>query len=149
MIGLIIIFLYSLNFNLGTFGLVSFIIAFFGTCLVIGDVWFGIFVTPIIEEPGPKDIPPPSMMAGAVLTFFSFSVGLILFGFCLFRRNVFPKWLCILFIMGAIFGQKVLTIPYIIVLATVVMVMNLRIYNEYKVTIKKREEPPITPKAFL
>jgi hypothetical protein len=134
MLGLISVFIFSLNYNLGKFGLVSFVIAFVGTCLVIGDVWFEIFVTPFLEEDtyiNSVGAPPLSMMVGAVLTFFTFSIGWILFGISCYKLKMFPKWLSILLIVGAILGQKVLNVPYIIVLSISMMIITFMIYKEY------------------
>jgi hypothetical protein len=135
LLGLISIFIFSLDFKIGKFGFISFIIAFFGTCLVIGDAWFEIFVTPFLEEDTyikSNGLPPFSMIVGAILTFFTFAIGWILFGISCYKLKMFPKWLTILLIIGAILGQKVLNVPYIIVLSTSVMLMTFIVHKEYK-----------------
>jgi hypothetical protein len=77
-------------------------------------------------------VPPLSMMVGAVLTFFTFSIGWLLFGISCYKLKMFPKWLSILLIIGAILGQKVLTVPNIIVLSSSVMIMTFIVHKEYK-----------------
>lgn len=134
LVGLICTYFYSIQARTSKLGLFSFILAFLGTCFVIGDVWFENFVVPYLNELGVsrEGEPPLSIMIGALLTFFTFASGWTLFGIHLLRQKTFPMWLTLLFIIGALLGQKVLTLPYIAVLSTVMMIIMYRISREFK-----------------
>ncbi len=104
----------------GRFGLVSFVVAFVGTALSVGETYVEAFVLPALalEAPGllerleagevPAAIQPlmVSLLAGVAL----FILGYILFGITILRAGVLPRPAGLLLIIGAplfTFGTQV------------------------------------------
>src|SRR5918998_2400481 len=86
----------------GTFGLWTFVVAFFGAALSVGSTWAEVFVWPTLAQAA------PGMMSGSVadmssylviglnVSFPLFGLGLILFGAATFWAGVYPRWAAIL-----------------------------------------------------
>lgn len=132
LIGLVGIFLYQYN-QLGRFGITSFFLAFFGTVLIAGDAWFEAFVVPFLSSISPQlvnEVPSGSLIIGALLSFFSFSIGWIMVGISSYKARVWPKYISILIICGGIFGFKALTIPYLGVLGIAIGILGGWMYTE-------------------
>ncbi|WP_018759962.1 hypothetical protein [Paenibacillus terrigena] len=132
LIGLVGIFLYQYD-RLGKRGVISIGLAFFGTVLVAGDVWFEAFAVPFVAKVAPQVAsanPGSSIIVGALLTFLSFSLGWIMVGVSSYKAGVIPKYICILIIIGGIFGFKALTIPYLGVMGIAIGILGVWMYNE-------------------
>jgi hypothetical protein len=90
----------------GTFGLWAFVVAFFGTALVAGNVWAEVFVYPTLAQVAPNVMSgsvtdfPSYLSAGLTLSFPLFGIGLILFGVATFRAGVYPRWASVLLIVS-------------------------------------------------
>ena len=116
----------------GTLGLVGYLVAFLGTLLVAGDWWYEAFVGPgiAIHAPQLADMPyDGSLVAGAIATIGSFSLGWILFGIATLRGHLFPAAPAILVIIGGAVGALVLWTPYQIPLAIAVGWMGYHLVN--------------------
>ena len=90
----------------GTFGLWAFVVAFFGTALVAGNVWAEVFVYPTLAQVAPNVMSgsvtdfPSYLSAGLSLSFPLFGLGLILFGVATIRAGVYPRWASVLLIIS-------------------------------------------------
>jgi hypothetical protein len=90
----------------GTFGLWAFVVAFFGTALVAGNVWAEVFVYPTLAQVAPNVMSgsvtdfPSYLSAGLTLSFPLFGIGLILFGVATIRAGVYPRWASVLLIVS-------------------------------------------------
>ena len=108
----------------GTLGLVGFLLAFLGTMLIAGDLWFEAFAVPYLAEVSPRlaeTSPTGLLLAGAAASFASFGVGWLLFGIASFRARVFPRVAAVLIILGALVGfPSPLFPPKLVVLALAV-----------------------------
>jgi hypothetical protein len=116
----------------GTFGLVGYLVAFLGGLLVAGDWWYEAFAVPQIAIHAPQvlDIPwtqSGSVMAGAIATAISFSLGWVLFGIATLRGRLLPAGPAILMIIGGAVAVLVLDTPYQIPLAVAVGWMGYRL----------------------
>jgi hypothetical protein len=90
----------------GILGLWTFVVAFLGTALTVGNVWAEVFVWPTLTQIA------PSMMSGSItdtssylvaglnVSFPLFGLGLILFGVATFRARVYPRWASVLLIVS-------------------------------------------------
>lgn len=116
----------------GTLGLVGYLVAFLGTLLVARDWWYEAFVGPgiAIHAPQLADMPyDGSLVAGAIATIGSFSLGWILFGIATLRGYLLPAAPAILVIIGGAVGALVLWTPYQIPLAIAVGWMGYHLVN--------------------
>jgi hypothetical protein len=90
----------------GTFGLWTFVVAFLGTALTVGNVWAEVFVWPTLTEVASSTMSgaitgvSPYLVAGLNLSFPLFGIGLILFGAATFRARVYPRWASALLIVS-------------------------------------------------
>jgi hypothetical protein len=90
----------------GTFGLWTFVVAFFGAALSVGSTWAEVFVWPTLAQAA------PGIMSGSVadmssylviglnVSFPLFGLGLILFGAATFWAGVYPRWVPVLLIVS-------------------------------------------------
>jgi hypothetical protein len=80
----------------GTFGLWSFIVAFFGTALLVGNAWAEVFVWPTLARVAPNvvtgELAAPYLTTGITLSVPVFGIGIILFGLATLRAGVYPRW---------------------------------------------------------
>jgi len=81
----------------GTFGLWSFVVAFFGTALLAGEVWAEVFVWPTFARVAPNvftgDLTDAAyLITGRSLSAYLFGIGIILFGVATLRAGVYPRW---------------------------------------------------------
>ena len=79
----------------GLLGLVGFLTAFLGTVLLVGTLWFEVFVTPELAES-------ELGQTGYLLMLLFGAVGWILFGVATLRARVYPGWAAILLIVGGV-----------------------------------------------
>jgi hypothetical protein len=79
----------------GLLGLVGFLTAFLGTVLLVGTLWFEVFVTPELAES-------ELGQTGYLLMLLVGAVGWVLFGVATLRARVYPRWAAILLIVGGV-----------------------------------------------
>jgi len=104
----------------GILGLMGFLVAFLGTVLVTGDLWFESFVVPWLTNVAPRalQVPPSgSLLASGITGFTLFAFGWVLFGIASFRARVFPRWASIVVIIGGVLGFLAGYPPFLIILA--------------------------------
>ena len=85
----------------GPLGLLGFVVAFSGTVLVAGFVWFDTFVVPELAASVPRFFesgPPP----GRALSVLVFGIGWVLFGLASLVGWVYPRSASALLIVGAV-----------------------------------------------
>jgi hypothetical protein len=92
----------------GTFGLWTFVFAFLGTALAVGNVWAEVFVYPTLAQIA------PGMLSGAGfgteaalyigvglnLSYPLWFLGLILFAAATFWAGVYPRWIAVLLVVS-------------------------------------------------
>ena len=86
----------------GILGLVGFLVAFLGTVMLVGGLWFELFVTPNLAAQAPALVEADLGSLGFTLTFFLGAVGWVLFGVATLRANVYPRWAAVLLIVGGV-----------------------------------------------
>ena len=86
------------------FGFISFIIAFWGTSLLVGMKWMGTFVIPDIVELAPEllDQIPPTVEVGLDLSFYLFFFGWALFIIVTAWTAILPRWGAIILLLGLV-----------------------------------------------
>ncbi len=105
----------------GTLGLVGFVVAFLGTGLYVGFMYYEAYIWPVLaieapvllEETGPL-FAGPTFLA-ITLTFTSFLLGWVLLGIATMRAGVLPRWGALLVIIGAVPISLVPFFPFVIV----------------------------------
>jgi hypothetical protein len=100
----------------GILGFITFLIAFFGTALMIGSDWSEMFVAPLIFEQAPEimENTPTRLLVGFIINYVLETLGWLLFGIAVFRANVYPRAVAIMLVVGALL-QFFAGIPWIIV----------------------------------
>ena len=86
----------------GVLGFVGFLVAFFGTALFAGAIWFELFITPSLATEAPELAEAELGLAGFILSFLLVVVGWLLFGVATLRARAYPRWAAILLIVGAV-----------------------------------------------
>lgn len=86
----------------GVLGLVGFLVAFVGTALFSGAIWFELFITPSLATEAPELAEAELGFAGFILSFLLVVIGWLLFGVATLRARVYPRWAAILLIVGAV-----------------------------------------------
>jgi hypothetical protein len=80
----------------GTFGLWAFIVAFFGTALLVGNAWAEVFVWPTLARVAPNvvtgQVAAPYLTTGITLSVPLFGIGIVLFGLATLKAAVYPRW---------------------------------------------------------
>ena len=94
----------------GALGFLGFLTAFIGTALVAGDWWFEAFAFPWLAQAAPDLVAAPAsgaLLLGGMLSFTLFTIGWLIFAAAIFRARVFPRWMAVLLMAGALlaFGQ--------------------------------------------
>jgi hypothetical protein len=88
----------------GTFGLWGFIVAFFGTALLVGNAWAEVFVWPTLARVAPNvvtgQVAAPYLTTGITLSVPVFGIGIVLFGLATLRAGVYPRWAAVLLILS-------------------------------------------------
>ena len=89
----------------GRLGLVGFLIAFFGTALVVGDFYANTFVTPLVAQGAPEFLDDP--LSGMLQVWLPFSFGVLAFSWLLLavvtlRARVYPRGTSWLLLVGAV-----------------------------------------------
>lgn len=88
----------------GRLGFISFLAAFVGTVLFAGYFWAQGFFAPVVAGAAPDivDSEPGWLGLGAVVSFFFFALGWLLFGVATVRARVYPRWAALLLVAGAV-----------------------------------------------
>ena len=86
----------------GFLGLLGFLVAFLGTALVSGALWFELFITPSLAVEAPELAEAELGLAGFAITFLLVVVGWVLFGVATLRARVYPRLAAALLIVGAV-----------------------------------------------
>ena len=86
----------------GFLGLLGFLVAFLGTALVSGALWFELFITPSLAVEAPELAEAELGLAGFAISFLLVVVGWVLFGVAALRARVYPRLAAALLIVGAV-----------------------------------------------
>ena len=86
----------------GVLGLVGFLVAFLGTALFSGAVWFELFITPSLAAEAPELAEAELGLAGFVVSFLLVVLGWFLFGAATLRARVYPRPTAALLMVGAV-----------------------------------------------
>lgn len=83
--------------------LMGFLIAFFGTALLLADTWVETFIFPTLalRVPGLFEAPPASFMVAILLGYLLFVLGYVLLGISIARSGILPRWAGLLLAGGA------------------------------------------------
>ena len=131
----------------GRLGLVGFLLAFLGTMLLAGDLWFEAFAFPYLMEVVPEVLkggsPGGTLIAGAGVSFLTFNTGWLLFGIASFRSRVFPRVATIVLVVGALICYpSPLYPPKLVVLAAAVGWMGF--YLSMQREVPAEQSPRVT-----
>jgi hypothetical protein len=86
----------------GVLGLVGFLVAFLGTALLAGVLWFELFITPSLATRAPGLAEAELGLAGFILVFLLGVVGWVLFGAATLRARTYPRWAAVLLMLGGV-----------------------------------------------
>ncbi len=86
----------------GVLGLVGFLAAFLATALLVGVLWFELFITPSLATRAPGLAEAELGLAGFVLVFLLGVVGWVLFGLATLRARTYPRWAAVLLMVGGV-----------------------------------------------
>lgn len=86
----------------GNLGLVGFPIAFVGTMLFAGTLWFELFITPSLATEAPRLAEAELGLAGFIIAFLLVFLGWLLFGVASLRAHIYPRWAAVLLIVGVV-----------------------------------------------
>ena len=102
--------------QVGTLGLIAFLVSYFGIVTTAGAQWGAAFLGPWLAEVAPAilDTEPTGLfVAGFILSFLLFALGWLLFGLASLRARVLPQGSSILMMVGAVlfFAMLFLELP--------------------------------------
>ena len=103
----------------GILGLVGFLVAFLGTVLLAGALWFELFITPALATEAPGLLEAELGLPGFILMLLFGAVGWVLFGVATLRARVYPRWAGVLLIVGGVIAFFPLPLVGIIFSVTV------------------------------
>ena len=86
----------------GVLGLIGFLVAFLGTTLFSGALWFELFITPSLATQAPDLAEAELGLAGFILSFLLVIIGWLLFGVATLRARVYPRPAAVLLVVGAV-----------------------------------------------
>jgi len=86
----------------GILGVAGFVIAFVGTALLAGALWFELFITPSLAAAAPGRADTELGLPGFILAFVLTGLGWLLFGVATLRAHVYPRWAGVLMILGVL-----------------------------------------------
>lgn len=86
----------------GILGFIGFLTAFMGTLLLVGALWFELFITPALATEAPRLAEAELGLAGFILVFFLGILGWLLFGAATLRARVYPRWAAVLLMIGGL-----------------------------------------------
>ena len=92
--------------EMGVLGGLGFVLAFFGTALVVGLSWALFFVAPSVAVEAPQFLDTEQVAgplnAGFILTSLLLAVGWALFGIALLLARSYPRWVAVVLIVAAL-----------------------------------------------
>jgi len=98
--------------QLGSFGLVGFVLSFMGNAMFLGTGMITAFIWPMLAVHAPATVEPggaifgwPHSVLAFALTAVTLSIGYVLFGVAMVRAGVFPRWSIVMLVVGAILGM--------------------------------------------
>lgn len=103
----------------GIVGFVGFLVAFLGTVLLAGALWFELFITPALATEAPGLLEAELGLPGFILMLLFGAVGWVLFGVATLRAGVYPRWAGVLLIVGGVIAFFPLPLVGIIFSVTV------------------------------
>ena len=103
----------------GIVGFVGFLVAFLGTVLLAGALWFELFITPALATEAPGLLEAELGLPGFILMLLFGAVGWVLFGVATLRARVYPRWAGVLLIVGGVIAFFPLPLVGIIFSVTV------------------------------
>lgn len=86
----------------GVLGMAGFLTAFLGTALLVGALWFELFISPALAVEAPELAEAELGLAGFILVFLLSALGWILFGVATLRAHVYPRWAAVLLMVGGL-----------------------------------------------
>jgi len=86
----------------GMLGFAGFLLAFLGTALTAGAIWFELFVTPGLAARAPDLTIAELGFAGFILSFLLAAFGWLLFAIATLRAGVYPRPATMLLVAGAL-----------------------------------------------
>lgn len=86
----------------GILGFVGFLLAFAGTALTAGAIWFELFVSPEVAAQSPDLATDELGFTGFILSFLLAAVGWLLFAIATLRARVYPRPAAALLVAGAL-----------------------------------------------
>lgn len=86
----------------GVLGLVGFLVAFVGTTLLVGALWFELFITPALAAEAPELAEAELGLAGFILVLLAGALGWVLFGAATLRARVYPRGAAVLLTVGGL-----------------------------------------------
>ena len=92
----------------GGFGLLAFLVAFFGSLMFVGAGWSNAFNAPLVARTSPTLLAgfPPSPLGQALLwSAWLFAIGLVLFGLTVVQAGVLPKMAGWLLVLGGVLSR--------------------------------------------
>lgn len=98
---------------MGVFGLIAFLITFFGAVLTQGATWDQAFTQPALAVAAPELLeadPPGPIIFGLLLSYGLVNLGWLLFAVAALRARVFPRPASLLLIVGSLGGLLSLTL---------------------------------------
>jgi hypothetical protein len=98
--------------QLGSFGLVGFVLSFIGNAMFLGTGMITAFIWPMLAVHAPATVEPggalfcwPHSVMAFALTAVMLSTGYVLFGIAMVRAGVFPRLSILMLVIGAILGM--------------------------------------------
>lgn len=146
LLGGLVGFYASRSEDMGTLGLVGFLVAFIGSALTVGAYWDGTFVPPVLAQEAPEllgTVPPPIILFANTVSFALLTLGWLLFGLAVLRSRVYPRVVAVLLMVGAVlaffplpfstvvFGLAVAWMGFGLLTGRVEAVQRLRVLVKY------------------
>jgi len=110
LVGLVGLYLWQAP-RLGRLGLAGFVVAFVGTAMFVGTGMITVFVWPMVAREAPQAVAlggamfdRPSLVALG-LTAVTVTVGYVLFGLTMLRAGLAPRWMTVVWVVGAVTGM--------------------------------------------
>ncbi len=92
--------------DMGIFGVVGFLVAFFGTALMVAFCWAEAYVVPAVADIDPAQLGNLYSIGtwgrARVAAILLYPVGWIVFGFAVYQARVYPDWAARVLVIGAI-----------------------------------------------
>ena len=106
--GLVALYAYQVE-AAGRLGVVGFVVSTIGTVLLTGSAWFQLFVVPAMaaEVPAFAEAARAAQVGqwltvGLIVPLLAQAVGWVIFGVATYRAGVFPRWVAVAVVLGAL-----------------------------------------------